>query len=311
MMRHFKTTAVLAIVILAAGSLWAGPQARVFGKVIDSEGKPITTATITYTTNELTDFEKTITVKDDGTFKALILDATRVYIFHVSAPGYIGHDEEFKVAVGTMDNDFEFQLKTVAEANTQKTLELAQRPGYKELEEGRKLLKAGQKDQAMALFKEALVAIPDFLPALENLAELQYESEDLENALATAKKCLEEDDESLGCLAIAANSSEALGDKEARDAFMKRYQEANPDDPASLFNQAVVFLNAMDDEKAKPLLEQCLDIDPEFPKCLFEYGMVLLRGGDTDGAKAKFEKYLEVAPDGEDAVTASETVKYL
>ena len=92
---------------------------------------------------------------------------------------------------------------------------------------------------------------------------------------------------------------------------MKRYQEANPDDPASLFNQAVVFLNAMDDEKAKPLLEQCLDVDPEFPKCLFEYGMVLLRGGDTDGAKAKFEKYLEVAPDGEDAVTASETVKYL
>jgi len=310
-MHYFKNTAILAIVILAAGSSWAGPQARVFGRVIDSSGDPILTATITYTTNELTNFEKTITVKDDGSFKALVLDATRVYIFHVSAPGYIGQDQEFKVAVGTTDNEYEFQLKTTAEANARKTLELAERPGYKELEEGRKLLKTGQKDQAMALFKQALVAIPDFLPALENLAELQYEEGDLENALATAKKCLEEDDESLGCLAIAANTSESLGDQEARDAYMKRYQEANPDDPASLFNQAVVFLNAMDDEKAKPLLEQCLDVDPEFPKCLFEYGMVLLRGGDTDGAKAKFEKYLEVAPDGDDAVTASETVKYL
>ena len=72
-----------------------------------------------------------------------------------------------------------------------------------------------------------------------------------------------------------------------------------------------MFLNAMDDDQAKPLLEQCLDADPEFPKCLFEYGMVLLRGGDIDGAKAQFEKYLEVAPDGEDATTAAETVKWL
>lgn len=310
-MRRHTIAAILALTVLMTVPVWAGPQARVFGIVTDTAGDPIPTAVITYTTDELTNFEKAIDLKDDGTFKALILDATRIYVFHVSASGYIGLDEEFKVAVGTSDNHFEFQLKTTAEVNVQQALELSEQPGYKELEEGRKLLKAGQKDQAKALFEQALAAVPDLLPAMEYLAQVQYEMEDLESALATAKKCLEEDEESLACLAIAANTAEALGDKEAHDHYMALYQEVNPEDPASLFNQAVVFLNAMDDENAGPLLEQCLDADPEFPKCLFEYGMVLLRGGDIDGAKAQFEKYLEVAPDGEDAATAAETVKYL
>ncbi len=310
-MNTLKYAVILALSVLITVPVWAGPQARIAGIVIDSAGNPIPTATITYTTDELTKFEKTISVKHDGTFKTLILDATRVYVFHVSATGYIGHDEEFKVAVGTTDNHFEFVLKTTTEANAQLVQNLAEQPGYKELKEGRELLKAGQKDEAKILFEQALAAVPDLLPAMEYLSQIQYETGDLKNALITAKRCLEEDEESFGCLAIAANSSEALGDMEGHDRYMSLYQEFNPEDPTSLFNQAVVFLNAMDDEKAKPLLEQCLDADPEFPKCLFEYGMVLLRSGDIDGAKAQFEKYLEVAPDGVDAATAAETVKYL
>ena len=62
---------------------------------------------------------------------------------------------------------------------------------------------------------------------------------------------------------------------------------AQPRRPATVFNQAAEYLNALDDEKARPLLEQCLEIDPDFPECLFEYGMVLLRTGDLEGAKAR------------------------
>ncbi len=310
-MKGNLTATALVFLLLTAAVVAAGPQARVSGIVVDTDGNPIPEATITYTTNELTHFEKEIPVKEDGTFKALILDATRAYIFHVSAPGYIGLDQEFKVGVGTMDNTFEFVLKTTEEASVLQAKKQAEMPGYKELSEGLEALKAGEKKRAETLFEAALEALPDLLPALENLAELRYENGNFTGALEIAKRCLEEDDESLGCLAIAANASEELGDTDAHTSYMTRYQELNPDDPATLFNQAVVFLNAMDDEKARPLLEQCLEVDPEFPKCLFEYGMLLLRSGDTDGAKSRFEKYLEIAPDGEDAATARETVKYL
>ena len=82
-------------------------------------------------------------------------------------------------------------------------------------------------------------------------------------------------------------------------------------DPALLYNSAAVFLNKLDDEGARPLLEKCLEVDAGFAPCNFEYGMMLLRTGDLAGAKAHLEKYLEVAPEGPEAATARETLKYL
>ena len=213
--------------------------------------------------------------------------------------------------MGSTDNEFEFQLMSIAEATAAGAVSLLEQPGYKELEEAKKLLAAGDAEGARAKFKEAVAAKPDLLPALAGLAELNYESGDLEGALAAARTCLEEDDESVHCLAIAANASQALGDMETHAVYMAQYEVLNPEDPTILFNQAAVFLNKMDDGGARPLLEKCLDADPDFPQCNFEYGMLLLRLGDMEGAKAHLEKYLEVAPDGPDAATAQETIKYL
>ena len=92
---------------------------------------------------------------------------------------------------------------------------------------------------------------------------------------------------------------------------MARYEELNPEDPTILYNSAAGFLNKLDDEGARPLLEQCLDADPDYPQCNFEYGMLLLRTGDMEGAKSRLEKYIEVAPNGPDVATAQETIKYL
>ena len=310
-MRKGIPYAVILGLLMWAGIAMAGPQARISGWVHDAEGKAIPTAVVTITTDEQATYKKTIEVDKNGRFKALILDATKSYLFHVEAPGYLPHEEPFKVPIGTMDNDFEFTLKTQQESVATTVEDLKKQPGYKELEEGRKLMKEGKKEEAEALFRQAVELVPDLVPAREQLAEVQYELGKKEDALASAKSCLEEDEESLACLAIAANVSGDLGDTESRDKYMQRYQDLNPDDPASIFNQAVEFLNALDDARARPLLEQCLDVDPNYPKCLFELGMLKLRGGDMEGAKADLQKYLEVAPDGDDAATATETIKYL
>ena len=315
-MRLFKRKfVVFAIVVLAAaGLVHAGGQARIQGTVTDSKGNPISNAVITITgdlSHEVFEFEKIVEVDKKGKFQALILNATKFYIFHVEAEGYQPHKRPFKVGVGSTDNEFEFQLMSIAEATAAGAVSLLEQPGYKELEEAKKLLAAGDAEGARAKFKEAVAAKPDLLPALAGLAELNYESGDIEGALAAARTCLEEDDESVHCLAIAANASQALGDMETHAVYMAQYEVLNPEDPTILFNQAAVFLNKMDDGGARPLLEKCLDADPDFPQCNFEYGMLLLRLGDMEGAKAHLEKYLEVAPDGPDAATAQETIKYL
>jgi len=313
-MRHnISTTLVVVVVVLtmAVGSAAAGPQARVSGIVVDTDGAPIAGAQVNITSEELPKFLKELTTDADGEFKVLILDATKTYIFSTSADGYLDYNEEIKVAVGTTDNFYTFELSTPSERAAARKQEVMEQPGYKEYGEAKELLEAGKTAEARARLVDALDEMPDLIEALETMASIDYESGDNKLALATAERCLEVDDEALRCLAVAANAASNLGDNEAQTTYLARYQELNPDDPATVFNRAAGFLNKMDDESARPLLEECIAIDPNFGKCLFEYGMLLLRKGDLEGAKATLEKYLEVAPDGPDATTASETVKYL
>jgi tetratricopeptide (TPR) repeat protein len=312
-MRKYVTWSVLAIVVMAlsGATALAASQARVSGVVVDSSGKPISGATITVTCPEAAAFKKVLETDAKGRFRILLLDATKNFVFHTEADGYTAYDETIKVPAGTMDNEFTFQLQSLEESQAAKQDAILEQPGYKEYDEGRKLLQDGDLAGAHAKFTEAVAAVPDLAPAWSGLADIEFRNENYAKAMEYAETCLEYDDESSKCLAFAANSANALGDDEATQKYLARYQTMNPDDPATLFNQAADFLNALDDEKAKPLLEQCLEVDPEFDKCLFEYGMVLLRSGDLEGAKTYLNKYLEVAPEGPDATAARETVKYL
>jgi Tfp pilus assembly protein PilF len=310
-LRGLKITLSTVLLLIAAVAVYGAGQARITVSVTDTHGNPLPDAVVTITSTEMTNFEKVVDVGKYGTCNILILDATHHYRLHVEAKGFQPQERPFKVGIGSTDEVFEFQLKTLQEAAAEGEVEIKQQPGYKELEEGKELFKAGDKEAALAKFEEAVVAMPDLLPALAGVASINYELDRYEEALAAAKECLAVSEDSVECLAIAANASQELGDAEAHAEYMARYQELNPEDPAILYNEAAVFLNKMDDEGARPLLERCLSVDPDFPECNFEYGMLLLRTGDMEGAKKHLQKYLEVAPDGPDAGTAQETLKYL
>lgn len=304
----FAVTIALAI---GCSIAIAATQARVAGTVVDSAGQPIGGATVIVTCPEAPSFSKKLETDGDGRFKILLLDATRMYIFSANAPGYSTAEREVKVGVGTMDNEIELKLMSQQEMVAAQRDAALEQPGLKEHNEGLKLYRAGDHEAARAKFAEAVAAMPDLAPAWAGMAEIDFESGSFQSALDHARTCLEHDDENIKCVAIAANASRELGDMEANQLYVDRYQELNPEDPTTLFNQAADFLNAMDDDKARPLLEQCLQVDPEFPQCLFEYGMLLLRSGDLEGAKEQLNTYLAVAPDGADAAAAAETVKYL
>lgn len=310
-LRSTKSLIALFVVVVAAGLVFAGSQARVEGRVSDSKGNPIANAEITITSPEVSTFNMVVTTGKKGVFKFLLLDATRNYLFHVEAEGFQAEERPFKVAAGSTDSVFEFTLNTVTEAVAQDSANILEQPGYKEMGEGRELYEAGDTAGALAKFEEAVAAIPDLLPALTAIAELSYDQGDYDAALDAADKCLDVDDESLDCLAIAANAAQSSGNQEAYAGYMARYEKLNPEDPTILYNTAAGFLNKLDDDGARPLLEKCLEADPDYPQCNFEYGMLLLRTGDMEGAKSHLEKYLEVAPDGPDAATAVETIKYL
>lgn len=236
-MRSFrKIDLVFVISVLAAvGLAFAVRQARIQGTVTDTQGNPVPNAVITITgdpAREAIEFNKVITTDKHGKFTALILDATQHYVFHVKAEGYQPQKRPFKVYAGSTGEEwfsvhtgdpatrhgFNFQLLSIAEASA-----------AGQIEEAKNLYKAGDTEGARAKFEAAVAAEPDLLPALSGLAEFNYFAGDMEGALAAARMCLERDDEYIQCLAIAANASQALGDKEAHAAYMAQYEALNPD----------------------------------------------------------------------------------
>jgi tetratricopeptide (TPR) repeat protein len=301
----------LAMALLAGGLAFAGAQARIKGTVVNGSGQPIADAVITITCDAIDGYKKVLHTNSKGEFSTVILDATRHYKFHVEAPGYIPYEEPFKVPAGSVDNKFTFTLKTREEMAKLEQQKLLEQPGYKQVEEAKALLKKGDKAGARAKLREAVEAKPDLTVAWESLANMDMAAGDTKAALADAKKCLELDDESVDCLAVAINACKALGKEKDAEAYMARYKELNPDDPATIFNEAAQYLNKMDDEHARPLLEKCLEVDPDYPECIYEYGMLLLRTGDMPGAKKELQHYLEVAPNGPQAGGVKETLKYL
>jgi len=105
-MRSFRKIHVVFVisVLAAAGLAFAVRQARIQGTVTDTQGNPIPNAVITITgdpTRESIDLNKVVAVDKEGTFTALIVDATQYYIFHVTAEGYQPQERPFKVGGGT------------------------------------------------------------------------------------------------------------------------------------------------------------------------------------------------------------------
>ncbi len=133
-MRQQIIVPVILVVALAilAGTAFAGPQARVSGTVVGTDGAPITGVTVTVTSAELPKYHRDLVTDADGEFKILLLDATKTYLFTAKAEGYIEYNQEIKVMVGTTDNEFTFELSTQKERAQAKQKEIMEQPGYLE-----------------------------------------------------------------------------------------------------------------------------------------------------------------------------------
>ena len=308
-MRFMRLTPVF--LLLAPSLLFAQAQGRIKGIVENSQGQRVADAKVTITTPAITNFHKEVTTDKDGIFFALFVDATQQYLIHIEAPGYQPLEQWEKAPVGGRTREVTFTLVSMQEAEAQAQEKMLEEPGLKELREGRALMDQGKTAEAYAKFQAAVKAKPDLYLAWFQLGNIDLKGGKNQQALDEAKKCLELSSDFAPCLAVAANTSKALGDTAAFDKYMAAYKAANPDDPAVLFNQAAEYINKGDDAKAKPLLEQALEANPDYGDALFQLGMIYVRAGNNAKAKELLEKFLEVAPSSKDAPTAKEMLKYL
>ena len=306
MRRHLALSLIL--LIAAAGSAFAGSEARMQGKVVDGATKlPISTAQIKLEAVEGKTVRQNAKVKPDGTYAVFVLDGTIRYKFTVSAPGYDPFEETLKMKLGENEKH-DFTLLKVGSKGTASAAAVEKADATVEAyNQGAALANEGDLAGAVKKFEEAVAAKPDMLAAWGALAKTQLRAKNYAKAAEAAAKVLDIDDSDMDMLSVQFQAYTALGDKaNAAKASAKLPKNAN-----GLFNDAAKLINAGDDAGAEKLLQQAIAADDKFAQAHYELGMIYVRSGKSAEAKAALTKYLELDPNGKDAATAKEMMNYL
>ncbi len=79
---------------------------------------------------------------------------------------------------------------------------------------------------------------------------------------------------------------------------------AGSNNPAALYNQAVILWNGGKVAEAKAAFEATVAADPNHADAHYQLGMVAVNEGNLAGAATELETYLTLAPTGQYAETA-------
>jgi tetratricopeptide (TPR) repeat protein len=309
----FGALAVLAALAIAAVA-WAGAQARLTGKVTDSEGKPIEGVTVTVTTPNITTLKLTLTTDKKGQYGTVLNDATMPYDLKFEKEGYVAWQTKKKVPVGDIG---------VVDARLLKPSEAGGAPGAAPAEPstteqaallynaGVDLLKSGDKAGAEAKFLEATTKNADLPQAWQALTQINYDKKDWAKVLEYGQKATDLDPSVSAVYAMMAKAATEKGDKKAAAEFQAKYDEANPDTPEMLYNKGIEAYNKKNLKEAETYLTKAVEAKPDFSLAHFWLGMTSFTLNKKPAAKEHLQKYLELDPNGSEAETAKELLPLL
>jgi tetratricopeptide (TPR) repeat protein len=316
MIRKLLATSAVALAV-AAGVLAAGAQARLRGTVKDSAGNPVAGAAITVTTPNLSTLKLSLKTDAKGDYATIIADATMPYDIKVEKEGFVTYETKRKIAVGeTATMDFKLLKPAEAGGATGGTAAAPSKPSPNEeavlaFNEAVDKLNSGDKAGAEAKLLEAVGKNPDLAQGWQALSSVAYEKKDFKKALEYGQKALDIDPEMTGLYATMMASAQATGDKKAADEWRKKYEEAHPDTPESLYNKGIDHYNKGELKPAREQLEKAVAANPDFAIAHFWLGMTAMSLKDNKASKEHLEKYLELDPQGSEAATAKEILALL
>jgi tetratricopeptide (TPR) repeat protein len=304
--------AVTALAGLAvAAAMLAGAQARLMGRVTDTEGNPIEGATVTVTTPNLGTFKLTLTTDRKGQYGTIIADATMPYHLKFEKEGYAAFEGDKKIPVGETGG-IDAKLRKASEA--QPAAAPPPSPGDAAVaayNEGVDLLNAGKTDAAEKKFLEAVRKNPDLPAPWKALTIIAYNRKDWAHTLEYGDKATELDPSLSTLYAMMAEAARQSGDKKAAAEWEARNAEANPDKPETLYNKGIEAYNQNRMKDAEVSLSRAIQVRPDYALAHFWLGMAQINLKKSADAKSHFQKYLKLDPKGSEAETAREMLSVL
>ena len=265
---HRKIAWLLILLWIVPGLVFAEERARLEGRVIDPQGKPIPGVKVTATCKQDSKFHEVRTTDKKGTFTIIFSQVGVTYQYRFEKEGFVTLDaNQDWSAEGSQRFDWTMQPGTnevqvkepgvAAPASTSPEAIAAYNDGVR-------ANKAKDYKTAVVKFKESVSNDPKLVVAWIALSTAQFQTRDFKGAAESAEK------------AVSLGSKDEL-------LLTTRYQ---------------AYKNAGEDEKAAEALKDLEKIGraAEEAKKLHNEGVALAKAGDNIGAIAKFKEALALDP---------------
>jgi Flp pilus assembly protein TadD len=298
--RHLRMTVLVALVALGF-ALPVAAQNLVVGKVTDVKGAPVEGATVTIEQPSSGRKYETKTGKD-GTYTQVGLIAG-AYAITVTKEGIGSSKGNVNVRGGRVPANFVLGM-TAGEGLS------------KVFNEGVAASAAGNFDEAITKFNEALKTNPQCSDCYYNIGVANAGKKDLDKAEEAYKKAneIKPSAEAYNGLVNVYTSQRkmdeaaAAGKKAAELSVATPGGAANPD---ATYNQGVIAFNAGNLADAKAQFQATIAAKPDHAEAHYRLGNVFVGEGNFGEAVKEFEMYLKLAPSGPNAKTAQDNVTAL
>ena len=306
---------VMAMLLAVPGFAQTG---NISGKVVDTDGKPLTGATMSIDRQGITQhFE----VKTDN--KGQYLHAglpTGQYKVSVMKDGKTLMTNERVVVTFGGDTKTDFDLKNARagaaggvsdEERKKMAEEKAKSDATKaSFEAARAALAANNYDEAIRLFKEAAEKDPTQHVIFANLADAYAKAKKYDDSAAAYKKAIElKADEP----AYYNNLGIALGNGGKIDEATQNLQKAAELNPAgagqSYYNLGAVLTNKGRTKEASDAFKKAIEFNPQMAQAYYQLGISYFGAPNTiPDAIPVLEKFLQLQPTGPDAEAAKQLI---
>lgn len=332
-MRRVLPLFILPVICMTAQAQSTG---RVSGRVVNSAGKPVAGAKLTF---KRTDINQTIELTTNADGRYFRIMDPKEFDITIEAAGFNKMMDRLKVPLGNEEKR-NFTLLTPQES--------AKTAGAADPAAAAQNESANAYNSAVGLFNEQKFteALPFAETAHKVIAEAIEKAKDdaqkkeaneklaaMEKLLAVvyfeAGKKIEERRTELFAKAepmlvrlLEASNPKSLQyatylaeiarvggkaeDEKKYNAIVDTIQGPRADRP---YNEGVEAFNAGNFPAAKTFLEKAIQVDPKFEKSYYLLGMVEYSLMNMKGAKGNLQKYLELAPNGDKAAEVKEMLK--
>jgi tetratricopeptide (TPR) repeat protein len=298
--------ALLAVLVFAAAAVtaWSQYQAKIGGRVVDPEGKPVEKAEISIVSQKSSNIRYDLKTDKEGRFMQVGI-TPGYFVVTVKKTGFAPGSKEVHVGVADLQ-EVEITLKTAA-AEAERSYSAADKAFVK----GNKLYAEQKYAEAVAAYGEAIGLDPSNWGYHLNLGLALKKSAQPEAALASFRKAVELNPESYSANKEAGEALAKAGQHAEAKAFYEKAAGLSPDDADAQYNLGVCQVNLGEPEGALPRFEKAVALKPDYADAWYQMATILIGQNKVPEAKAALEKFLALAPEHEKAAIARQLLEFL